>query len=541
MERVAFLLEETNEQIRCLLNPESLTIHRLAGVRQRRSIGGQLSGRGLTDDPLLYTGGGRMEIELDLLFDVALAGSSITTDNVRALTGPFWNLAENSARRGYGQPPQVRFLWGKFWDIPGIVLAVSEHLEQFTPDGTARRSWLRMRLLRVDEPALQPAAVRGQPALPGDLSAIDLEGVPEQGVQVHEMIGGSAEPFAGVAGLGATAPGEGSAGTISAAGAGADVTVVATLAEIGEELAAAAPESSAETTAAAEPEGTTGDEAAASVDATAAVGAGDEIAAPPTQEEGQMEGAPGQDEGMAAPPPSTGQSGTGDLAGTGPASASSAEEPPAGAGATDASSPSATTAGKPTQPPTGEAAEQGPATQAASGPVEPPGPGQQGKTEDRATAGAATGGEELQKTVPAAPLEEAPAAPGELAAQAVEAEQPPPPKEGPAKEAQAADAPAQAEAAAPKDEPGAKSRPPAGPEEPPPAGAPPVAQDEATAPERVEPVRFLGERLDQIAYRYYGDPRYWRLLALFNNLDDPLHIPPGRLLRIPPASILRAK
>ncbi len=48
-----------------------------------------------------------------------------------------------------------------------------------------------------------------------------------------------------------------------------------------------------------------------------------------------------------------------------------------------------------------------------------------------------------------------------------------------------------------------------------------------------------GERLDDLAARYYGDPRLWRLLAAVNNVDDPLRIPPGLVLRIPPRSAIR--
>ena len=59
MERVAFLIEDTNERLSCLLNPENLVVRRIAGVQPRRSAAGQLTGVGLADDPLLYTGGGR--------------------------------------------------------------------------------------------------------------------------------------------------------------------------------------------------------------------------------------------------------------------------------------------------------------------------------------------------------------------------------------------------------------------------------------------------------------------------------------------------
>jgi hypothetical protein len=205
MERVAFLLEETNETLPCLLNPDTLVMRRLAGVRPRRSAGGGLTGTGLADDPLLYTGGGRTELEMDLLFDINLAGASITTDDVRDLTGPLWNLAENAASKdGYGQPPLVRFVWGKAWNVPGVITAVAERLEQFSATGAAQRSWLRLRLLRVREPGttdtptpisnpedlleMLPPPPEGQPELPPDAGSGDL---------FHEIQGGGEGEEAG--------------------------------------------------------------------------------------------------------------------------------------------------------------------------------------------------------------------------------------------------------------------------------------------------------------------------------------------------------
>jgi nucleoid-associated protein YgaU len=42
-----------------------------------------------------------------------------------------------------------------------------------------------------------------------------------------------------------------------------------------------------------------------------------------------------------------------------------------------------------------------------------------------------------------------------------------------------------------------------------------------------------GQRLDQIAHEEYGDPRYWRLLAEANGMDDPFQLVDGQLLVIP--------
>ena len=157
MERVAFLIEETNERLGCLLNPEALVLRRVAGLQPRRSLGGTVTGINQSDDPLFFTGGGRTVLELALLFDVTLPGSTVQTDDVRALTAPFWRLAENTANRaGYGHPPQVRFIWGKSWNIPGMIEAVAERFDRFTSQGVAQRSWLSLRLVRVNEPLPGP-------------------------------------------------------------------------------------------------------------------------------------------------------------------------------------------------------------------------------------------------------------------------------------------------------------------------------------------------------------------------------------------------
>src|SRR5918992_121849 len=104
MERVAFLLEETGQRVGALLNPESVVVRRQAGVRRRRSVAGGLTGTALADDPLLFTGGGRTELELELLFDTSLVGSTMVSDDVQGLTRPLWELAENvTGPDGFGR------------------------------------------------------------------------------------------------------------------------------------------------------------------------------------------------------------------------------------------------------------------------------------------------------------------------------------------------------------------------------------------------------------------------------------------------------
>jgi hypothetical protein len=54
------------------------------------------------------------------------------------------------------------------------------------------------------------------------------------------------------------------------------------------------------------------------------------------------------------------------------------------------------------------------------------------------------------------------------------------------------------------------------------------------------PSRVRGERIDDLATRYYGNPAYWRHLASVNDLDDLPWVPSGRVLVVPPIDLLSA-
>jgi hypothetical protein len=178
-----------------MLNPESVLVRRTAGLRPRHSAGGGVTGVKLADDPVLLTGGGVTELEFDLLFDITLPGSTIDTRDVRQLTLPLWNLAENQAAgTDRGRLPIVRFVWGKNWNVPGLVAAVAERLEYFNAEGLPQRSWLRMRFLRtaevLPEPEKRPEELSDEPQDAAPELVVDPTRIPEDEIQVHEVSGG---------------------------------------------------------------------------------------------------------------------------------------------------------------------------------------------------------------------------------------------------------------------------------------------------------------------------------------------------------------
>ena len=116
---------------------------RLGGraARRRRADPGRgrrpLTGSGLADDPVHFTGGGRTEIELDLLFDTSLGGSTVVSQDVKDLTRPLWELSENYAGAdGGGQAARACASCGeRRGTSQAFVTAVAERFERFDPFG----------------------------------------------------------------------------------------------------------------------------------------------------------------------------------------------------------------------------------------------------------------------------------------------------------------------------------------------------------------------------------------------------------------------
>lgn len=61
----------------------------------------------------------------------------------------------------------------------------------------------------------------------------------------------------------------------------------------------------------------------------------------------------------------------------------------------------------------------------------------------------------------------------------------------------------------------------------------PMGPDILDNVDTLDHVLAVGDRLDLLAHRYYGDSEYWWVIALANRIEDPFALTVGQRLRIP--------
>lgn len=161
MEHVTFLIKHTQESVKCLLNPEKLEIRRVSGVKQNRQ--NSISQDTNNEASMLDTGAGTTDITMSLLFDSSYITRSSSTLDIRNYTQRLWKLTENHQVTGQQQrTPTVNFMWGKAWNIRGVITEVSEKLENFSVEGIPRRSWVQLTFRKLDKENIVPTTLSEQ-------------------------------------------------------------------------------------------------------------------------------------------------------------------------------------------------------------------------------------------------------------------------------------------------------------------------------------------------------------------------------------------
>jgi len=152
----------SNQEVKCLFNPEQYTITKTNTWEKKNVIGQNLPN-------VSFSQGGAQALKLKLIFDSLEAGS-----DVRAYTDPLWNMmmidssTENS-QSGKGTPPPVAFEWGGLY-FKAIITTMSQRYTLFSEAGVPLRCEVDVTLEQFLDivPAEQTGSSGGGSAPGGD-------------------------------------------------------------------------------------------------------------------------------------------------------------------------------------------------------------------------------------------------------------------------------------------------------------------------------------------------------------------------------------
>ncbi len=86
------------------------------------------------------------------------SGEPGPVEDVRRQTHWLYRLAQQPGP-GLVRPCEVDIIWGRNWAFRGTIRQLAERLDQFTPDGTAVRAWVRVELAGKPLTVQAPAAM----------------------------------------------------------------------------------------------------------------------------------------------------------------------------------------------------------------------------------------------------------------------------------------------------------------------------------------------------------------------------------------------
>jgi len=144
-------------------NPETLKVSYANQIAQPEG-GGDKRGA----QAQLFVGSGTTKLTCQLWFDVSAPQSAqktpqATVDDVRKLTNRVSFFITPKEENKKFVPPAVRFLWGSF-QFDGIMEAVEESLEFFSPEGKPLRASVSITMTQQKIMVFPPVALGGPPS-----------------------------------------------------------------------------------------------------------------------------------------------------------------------------------------------------------------------------------------------------------------------------------------------------------------------------------------------------------------------------------------
>ncbi|MFC1860705.1 peptidoglycan-binding protein [Chloroflexota bacterium] len=159
MEKAKLVNTDTNEEIKCLFNPNEYTFSKRNTWTSKKVIGQNVPS-------LEFGGGDAMTLKMQLFFDTYTTGG-----DVRTTTNKIWKLMNISSSltdmtSAKGRPPMVEFQWGSTWTFKAVITDISQKFTLFRDNGIPVRATLDVSFLQAKEEGKYPGqnpTTRGHP------------------------------------------------------------------------------------------------------------------------------------------------------------------------------------------------------------------------------------------------------------------------------------------------------------------------------------------------------------------------------------------
>ena len=149
MEKAKLLNLDTNEEIKCLFNPNEYTF-------SKRNTWASKMVKGQNVPSLEFGGGDSIELKMQLFFDTYTTGG-----DVRTTTNKIWKLMNINTKLSdmtstKGRPPLVEFQWGATWSFKAVITSISQRFTLFRENGIPVRATLDVTFLQAKDEGHYP-------------------------------------------------------------------------------------------------------------------------------------------------------------------------------------------------------------------------------------------------------------------------------------------------------------------------------------------------------------------------------------------------
>jgi len=147
----AFLQTERGAEIKCLFNPETLTMG-----HSTRWDSKPVAGTNVTRADFKGVSGGTMSMEL--MLDTTDTGAAVTkyTDQLRGLMNIEKDLPGHDEKTRNARPQWVRFHWGTMVTFEAVVVSLNLTFTYFSQTGVPLRAKAALSLLQYDDASNKP-------------------------------------------------------------------------------------------------------------------------------------------------------------------------------------------------------------------------------------------------------------------------------------------------------------------------------------------------------------------------------------------------